>query len=283
MNRVLRNLAYGVAAGPALFLPFAYFVAVGWLCVYALPAAYQGEETPESGERFLSIVRNGFYAFVVQWPLYFGWVLVTRRLTRRLKLLWGGVMVVFSLFAVPWFLWSMWRRTERIELLRFIRRHSVRHYFAKGIGNELPRPAFHLDLPAAYRGVRFRGPAYDLPPEFCVVTAWNPDGVVVSNEENEEADAHLRSELERLNFEHFPVTGGDPGFSHAEPGHGIVCGRAEALLLARRFRQLAFFQVIAGRVYLVSVAEPHVPGELVGRWRDLVEGGEPDAAAPALT
>lgn len=192
-------------------------------------------------------------------------------------------MVVFSLFAVPWFLWSMWRRTERIELLRFIRRHSVRHYFAKGIGNELPRPAFHLDLPAAYRGVRFRGPAYDLPPEFCVVTAWNPDGVVVSNEENEEADAHLRSELARLDFEHFPVTGGDRGFSHAEPGHGIVCGRAEALLLARRFRQLAFFQVIAGRVYLVSVAEPHVPGELVGRWRDLVEGGEPDAAAPALT
>ena len=125
--------------------------------------------------------------------------------------------------------------------------------------------------------MRFKGPVRDLPPEFCIVTAWNPGGEIVSEEANAEADAHLKAEVERQQFDHFSVTGGSADFSHAEPGYGIVCTRAEALLLARRFRQLAFYQVIAGRVYLVSVNEPHVPGELVGRWRDLVVGGGEEA------
>jgi hypothetical protein len=275
MNPYLRHLGYGLAAVPAFFLPFAYLIAVGWLCAYALPASYHGEEIPESGDRFLAVTRAGFHALVVQWPVYFGWVLVTRRLTPRLRLLWGGVMVVFSLFAIPWFLFAMWRRSERIELLQYIRRPSVRHYFAKGLRDELPPMRHHLDLPDEYRQVRFRSPVEDVPPEFRILTAHNPEGVVTPPEANEEADTHLRAELDRQGFEYFPVTGGSRDFSHAEPGYGIVCDRAEALLLARRFCQNGFFEVLGGRVYLISVHEAHRPGEYVGRWRDLVEFERP--------
>lgn len=268
---VPRTLAYLLAAGPAFFLPFAYFVTVGWLVVYALPAAYSGESVPEPEGWFMTITRNGFYALMGQWPLYFGWVLLTRRLTLRLKVLWAGILVVFSIFAIPWFLWAMYRRTEKIEPLRFIRRHSTRRYFAKGLVGELPEPVrFHSNLPAAFREVRFRCELDEVPSEFRIITAWNPDGETVSAEENQEADEHLRSEIARLGYEAFPVIGGNPDFSHAEPGYGIVCNRAEAVLLARRFRQLAFFEVLGGRVYLVSVCEGHAPGDPVGRWRDLL-------------
>ncbi len=275
MKPFRRILLYVLAAGPALFLPFAYFVTVGWLVVYGLPAVYRGEEMPEPEEWFYAVSRYGFYALMVQWPVYFGWALSTRRLTARLKLLWAGILVVFSLFAIPWFLWAMFRRTERIEPLRFIRRHSTRRFFAKGLGGELPEPPrFHADLPPEYRETRFRCGLCEVPPEFRIVTAWNPEGTKADVAENLVADEHLRSEIARLGFESFPVAGGNSDFSHVEPGYGIVCNRAEAVLLARRFRQLAFFEVLGGRVYLVSVHEGHAPGDPMGRWRDraVVEG-----------
>ncbi|HRQ88317.1 MAG TPA: DUF3293 domain-containing protein [Bacteroidia bacterium] len=272
LRPLLRPLGYLLAAGPAFFLPFAYLVTVGWLVVYALPAAYDGQRVPEPEGWIYGVASSGFYALAVQWPVYAVWMVITKRLTFRLKLLWLGVLVIFSLVAIPWFLVAMFRGTEKIELLRFIRRRSVRRFFAAGLGGELPTPQrFHLSLRPEYRQVRFRCDVEDVPPEFRIVTAWNPDGEKASPEENEEADRHLRSELERLGFESFPVTGGNPDFSHAEPGYGIVCNRAEGVLLARRFRQEAFYEVLGGRVYLVSVHEGHAPGDPVGRWRELVD------------
>lgn len=275
MKQILRIAGYALAAVPAFFLPFAYLVTVGWLVVYGLPAAYRGEEMPEPDEWFYDVTRKGFYALMVQWPVYLVWILLTRRLTLRLRLLWAGVLAVFSLFAIPWFLTAMFRRTEKVELIRFIRRRSVRKYFAKGVVEEIPPPPrFHAQLPAEYREVRFRCDLRDIPPEFRVVTAWNPEGVKAEVAANLVADEHLRGEIARLGFESFPVTGGNADFSHAEPGHGIVCNRAEAVLLARRFRQAAFYEVLGGRVYLVSVHEGHLPGDALGRWRDLAERDE---------
>lgn len=275
MKQILRILGYLFAAVPAYFLPFAYFVTVGWLVVYGLPAAYQGEEMPEPDEWFFDVTKKGFYALMIQWPIYLLWVLFTRRLTLRLRMLWAAVMLVFSLFAIPWFLTSMFRRTEKIELIRFIRRRSVRKFFARGIVEDIPPPPrFHADLPSEYRDIRFRCDLRDVPPEFRVITAWNPENVKTEVAANLVADEHLRSEIARLGLESFPVTGGNPDFSHAEPGHGIVCSRAEAVLLARRFRQAAFYEVLGGRAYLVSVHEGHLPGDPVGRWRDLVERDE---------
>lgn len=276
MNPVFRTALHALAAIPALFLPFAYFVMFGWAAVYALPAMYAGEATPQPGGWFFSVSRTGFYALMAQWPSYLVWILSTGRLTPRLRLLWAGVLLVFSVFAIPWFLRAMFRGTERIELIRFIRRRSVRRYFAHGLIRELPPPPPEpRDLPAAYRRVRFRCELEDLPPEFRIVTAWNPDGEIADEADNRAADEHLRQEIARLEYEAFPVTGGDPEFTHAEPGFGIVCNRAEAVLLARRFRQLAFYEVLGGRVHLVATHDGHSPGEPVGRWSDLRERATP--------
>lgn len=275
MKPFLRPLAYALAAVPALFLPFAYLVTVGWMVVYGLPALYHGDEMPEPDEWFFKVSRLGFYALALQWPIYLVWVLSTRHLTRRLKALWAAVLTVFSLVAIPWFLLAMYRGTEATDLIRFIRRRSVRRFFARGILVELPEtPRFHAALPSAYRAVRFRCELRDIPSEFRVVTAWNPDGEVTDVAANHLADEHLRNEIARQGFESFPVTGGDRDFSHAEPGYGIVCNRAEAVLLARRFRQLAFFEVLGGRIYLVSVHEGHLPGDFIGCWRDRIEREE---------
>jgi hypothetical protein len=281
MNPILRLALYALAALPALFLPFAYFVMVGWAVVYALPPMYAGEATPEPGGWFFTVSRIGFYALMVQWPLYLIWILGTKRLTPRLRLLWAGVLVVFSLFAIPWFLWAMFRGTEKIELIRLIRHRSVRRYFAHGLVGPLPEPrAFHSDLPEEYRHVRFRCELEEVPPEFRIVTAWNPEGETVAETANLEADEHLRHEIERLEFESFPVAGGNSDFSHSEPGYGIVCNRAEAVLLARRFRQQAFFEVLGGRVYLVSVHDGHAPGEPIGFWRLLLDRSEARQGSP---
>ncbi len=278
MNPHLRTLGYVAAAVPACFVTFAYFITVGWLVVYGVPAWYGQEPMPDEDDWFYRVSQYGFYALIIQWPAYIGWAALTKRLTVRLKVLWIGVLLVFSVFSIPFFLLSMWRRTELTDLIRFIRRRDVRRYFAAGIVEELPPPAgFHADLPAAYRDVQFRCEESAVPPEFRIITAWNPEGEIVDEEDNTLADEHLRREIARLKFDSFPVTGGNPDFSHAEPGHGIVCNRAEAVLLARRFRQLGFYEVLGGRVYLVSVHEGHAPGDPIGRWRDLLDSPAPMA------
>lgn len=275
MKVPLRTAAHALAAIPACFLTFSYLITVGWLIVYGVPAWYGQEPMPDQSDWFFRVSEYGLYALAVQWPLYIGWAALTRRLTRRLKALWIAVLIVFSVFAIPFFLFSMWRRTELTDLIRFIRRRDVRRYFAAGIVAELPPPVgFHADLPAAYREVRFRCEEGAVPPEFRIITAWNPEGEILSPAVNAVADEHLRSEIDRLRFESFPVTGGNADFSHAEPGYGIVCNRAEAVLLARRFRQLGFYEVLGGRVYLVSVHEGHAPGDPIGRWRDLLDSEE---------
>ena len=126
------------------------------------------------------------------------------------------------------------------------------------------------DLKDEFRQVRFRCTQSPLPAEFFIVTACNPDGNQVDDETNRVATERLKEEIARLGFEAFPVTGGSWDFSHAEPGQGIVSSRAEALALARLFRQLAIFEVRDGRVFLIGARFETSAEEEVGRWDDLL-------------
>lgn len=269
MHPILRHLSYATAAVPALFLVAAYFAVTYWVLDSVLPAAYLAEEWPEPPDGMRDLMEAAFVAFVVQWPLYFGWALVSRRLTRRLRLFWTLALVLLHVFAIPFFLCAMWRHQERGFALRFIPHPKLRHYFGKGIlgaQRTVSPVANGQGLRPEYRRVRFRCEREETPPRFFVVTAHNPEGKPAESSANEKAEERLRKLVDRLGLKSFPVTGGSVDFSHSEPGLGIVAPRELALSLARHFRQEALFEVRDGRVLLVSTHPQAEPDEDIGPW-----------------
>ncbi|RYD60475.1 MAG: DUF3293 domain-containing protein [Verrucomicrobiaceae bacterium] len=113
-------------------------------------------------------------------------------------------------------------------------------------------------MAGAYSKARFKDvilPAGELPDSFAVVTAWNPDGNVLSPEENELHGRDLSERLNTLGLVHFPVTGYDPASPHGEPGFGISCDSGTAISLGKEFSQIAIFVIRSGMVHLVSCGD----------------------------
>lgn len=104
---------------------------------------------------------------------------------------------------------------------------------------------------------------------FGIVTAWNPHGKPQPEKANQEANTRLARELAARNLGYFPVTGGSPDFSHAEPGYGIFCDRKTAIELAKQFDQEAIFWIEAGNLFLVSCKDNSSEsiGPIAPRWR----------------
>lgn len=121
-----------------------------------------------------------------------------------------------------------------------------------------------------YQQTRFLVPGLDqVPLRFGVVTACNPNGVTVGDEQNRAATERLRSALASAGFHFFAVTGCSLDLSHREPGFGIVTDDREIIVeLGRAWMQDAIFWVEHGTVHLVSCGD----GEAValGRWCDLL-------------
>jgi hypothetical protein len=109
-------------------------------------------------------------------------------------------------------------------------------------------------LNPAYRHARFRAelPHGGLPESFCIVTACNPDGRTIPDQENEERTHAFRKQLAKLSLDHFPVTGFDANSSHEEAGFGIVCELEEAYAMGNAFLQEAIFHVHRGQASLVA-------------------------------
>ena len=126
------------------------------------------------------------------------------------------------------------------------------------------------NLKNEYRQVRFRCTTPSLPRRFFIITAHNPDGATVDRQANQAANRTLETEIEQAGHHHFPVTGGSPDFTHAEPGFGVTCTDEEALRLARQFRQEAVFKVEDGRVFLISALDTNAAPEEIGSWNDLI-------------
>lgn len=123
-----------------------------------------------------------------------------------------------------------------------------------------------------YHEVRFRAdlPPAGLPAAFGVVTACNPNGRTVTDEENQTATETLRSALAAEEHFFFPVTGGSPDFSHAEPGFGVLFKSSEeAVSWGRRFQQEAVFWISEGCIQLVPC--DGTPSVELGAWEALEE------------
>lgn len=129
-----------------------------------------------------------------------------------------------------------------------------------------------------YHNVRFCAelPAAGLPAAFGIVTACNPDGRTVTDEENLQATETLRSALTADGHFFFPVTGGSPDLAHREPGFGVLFKSPEqAVSWGQRYQQEAVFWIKEGSVQLVP-CDGSSSVEL-GAWQSLAE---PDAQKP---
>lgn len=113
-----------------------------------------------------------------------------------------------------------------------------------------------------------RPPVGGLPYRFGVVTACNPNGVVVDEVWNAAATEKLSRQLQDAGRVFFSVTGCSTDLAHQEPGFGVICRSSEEVAeLGRAWRQEAVFWVEHGIVHLL----PCGTGERVvlGEWEKL--------------
>ena len=92
----------------------------------------------------------------------------------------------------------------------------------------------------------------DWPADFAIITAYDPDGLLMTPERNLEADTALEAELRSAGYRLHRITGGSADGVHLEPGWGVPIGLPGAVEFGRRYRQAAIFAVRAGRLVLVD-------------------------------
>lgn len=76
--------------------------------------------------------------------------------------------------------------------------------------------------------------------DFWVITAYNPDGKDADSGDNQTGDSKLRSEIVKMGFTPFRITGMSCDQKHAEPGWGFPCDEATAIEIGRRYVHSCF-------------------------------------------
>jgi hypothetical protein len=110
----------------------------------------------------------------------------------------------------------------------------------------------HLFRQAVFRGEPL--PA-DWPADFAIVTAYEPEGRLVSLAENVAADDLLAAELRAAGHRLHRIAGGSADGRHQEPGWAVPIGLPGAVEFGRRYRQLAVFYVRVGALFLLDCAD----------------------------
>ena len=102
---------------------------------------------------------------------------------------------------------------------------------------------------------RFAPLPADWPADFAVITAYDPDGLPTTAEQNLAADLALEADLRAAGYRLHRITGGSADGVHLEPGWGVPIGLPGAVEFGRRYRQVAVFTVKGGVVSLVDCAD----------------------------
>lgn len=110
-------------------------------------------------------------------------------------------------------------------------------------------------------------PPAEWPPVFAIVTAHNPDGEVAAEVANNHYERELDRYLRSQGIDAFAVVGASRDLRHHESGRGFAVGDiAFAASVSARFRQVAFFWVEDGIVFLCNDASGK--GWQVGPWKE---------------
>lgn len=121
-----------------------------------------------------------------------------------------------------------------------------------------------------YHHTVFQALPEELPPAFCIITAWNPDGQPRLATKNRQSDAELVAQLDAYSLPRTRITGLSPDESHAEPGWAVGCAREQGIAIGREYGQEGIYQVEGGELTLVdcSTGEEKPLGAFGTRLRD---------------
>ena len=117
-----------------------------------------------------------------------------------------------------------------------------------------------------------------------VLTAHNPGGRVVSDTENASAEARLAVELGRRGLTWCPASGGDPSWTHVEPGVALIgVDQADAIALGAEFGQEAIFALTRTERRVVGCADKRVTATGWSIEREADEGAGPAVQVTVYT
>jgi hypothetical protein len=92
-----------------------------------------------------------------------------------------------------------------------------------------------------------------------VLTAHNPGGQVASDMANAQAEERLTAELERRGLTWWPADGGDPSWTHVEPGAAVIDVDEDVVLeLGAEFGQDAIFVLTPADRRIMACADKRV-------------------------
>ena len=107
--------------------------------------------------------------------------------------------------------------------------------------------------------------AEELPSEFIIVTAFNPDGQNHSMELNQKFDSNLAALIQKKSLSSWRVIGGSRNFVHSEPGHAIKTNLEAGIEVGILFQQEAIFWINSGNLYLVDCSSRQQIS--MGKWK----------------
>lgn len=92
-----------------------------------------------------------------------------------------------------------------------------------------------------------------------VLTAHNPGGQVVPDAENALAEARLTAELDRRGLAWWPAAGGDPTWTHVEPGVALIgVSESDAIALGTQFGQEAILKLTSADRRIIACSDQRV-------------------------
>lgn len=122
----------------------------------------------------------------------------------------------------------------------------------------------HSNLKSAYMSTVFEYSG-ELPSDMIIITACNPHGRNAPPSRNAHQNETLRAVLVGRGLTPTPVLGRSPSGDHQEPSWAVQMSEAEALPIARLFKQDAIYSVRAGELWILSTRAGEPPTSL-GSW-----------------
>ncbi len=112
---------------------------------------------------------------------------------------------------------------------------------------------FNNKLWLIYQNTYFDMPKLpNLKKNLCVITACNPFGTTLSNEQNIYRNSELAHDLDAMANDVIELSAGNIDFSYCETSFIFECDKEQAVELGKKWQQNAIFWIEQGTLYLIA-------------------------------